>query len=354
MSPVTVQELKKKAKKLGLKGYSSMRKKELLDLLGSNRSKKSKSRSKSKKRSKGRRKSKSRSKSKKRSKGRRKSKSVSKSPPQKFSGKPSLRINKYFSKIFVINLHDKIERFGKVTKQFKRKGVKYERFIAVDGRCEKKKCGLKKKEMEKKYKVSIVKKLNAPASSLVIGTMLILKEQIKNRWSRILICEDDVVFDPKMLQRFEKGIDELGNENWDLLYLGCGNACGIKGITDGKTRRTPHMTSLSIVDKDEYNWHVSHPDDLRTPIDKEDSEDVKWGKYISIPPKPGGTWAYAYSLQGAKKMYKILKKKITNHIDQMVISEVGKGNMKAFSFDPPIVWHEKGAIRADTDIPWEW
>jgi len=30
------------------------------------------------------------------------------------------------------------------------------------------------------------------------------------------------------------------------------------------------------------------------------------------------------------------------------------GKIKAYSFDPPIVMHEEGAIRSNTDIPWEW
>ena len=115
-----------------------------------------------------------------------------------------------------------------------------------------------KRELEKKYNVKISRTVKPPTASLVIGTIEILKKQVKNKWKRVLICEDDVVFDSSILKTFEKGINELGDEDWDLLYLGCGNQCGIKGISDEKSKINKHITSLSIVDKDEYNWHVNN------------------------------------------------------------------------------------------------
>jgi GR25 family glycosyltransferase involved in LPS biosynthesis len=247
-----------------------------------------------------------------------------------------------------------VERFRKVTDQFRNKGVKYERFNAVDGRCKKGECAQKKREMEKKYGVKISNTVKAPTASLVIGTLEILKRQVKNKWKRVLICEDDVVFDPKILQTFEKGINELGNEDWDLLYLGCGGTCGSKGISNTKTKNEKYLTSLSIVDKHEYDWYVKHPDDLRVPLYEDDMDRSKWGKYISIPMSPGGCWAYCYSLKGAKKALDMFKNKINNHIDQLLINKVSKNKLKAYSFDPPIIWHEKGAFRPDSDLPWTW
>ena len=47
-------------------------------------------------------------------------------------------------------------------------------------------------------------------------------------------------------------------------------------------------------------------------------------------------------------------KDVSNHIDQMLINAINADVLKAVAFDPPIVWHEGGAIRSDSDIPWQW
>ena len=268
----------------------------------------------------------------------------------KFSGDKSLFINRFFSKIFIINLKDKTKRFKKVSNQFIKKGVKYQRFNAVDGRADPKDYPKKKKELEKKYGVKIKRGINPPTASLVIGTLEILKKQVKNKWKRILICEDDVILDRKIIKRFHEGVDELGDEEWDLLYLGCGNTCGVRGISDTKTRLNKYMTSLSIVNKDEYNWYVQNRLDLRGPVYK----DIEYSKNLSMPIIPGGTWGYGISLEGAKRILKLFGNNVKNHIDQLLGKEISKENLIAYSFDPPIIWHEDGAFRADSDIPWEW
>lgn len=268
---------------------------------------------------------------------------------QKYEGE-SNSINDFFDKIFIINLHDKTERYNKVIKQFHKTGIKYERFNAVDGRCKDDECKTKKKQFEKKYNVKIRKKINIPAASLVLGTIKILRDQVKNKWSRVLICEDDIEFTKQILNKFEKGIKDLPNK-WDVLYLGCGNSCGTKGISDTQTSSTKYKTSLSIV-SDEYDWYTNHKNDLRVPC--ENCTEVKDSKYLSYPSAPGGTWAYSYSLKGAKKMLKFIDNTIDDHIDQIVIKAVADEQITAVSFDPPIIMHEAGAFRPDSDIPWEW
>lgn len=267
----------------------------------------------------------------------------------------NLKINQYFNRIFIINLQDKTKRFEKVTRQFHKKGIKYTRFEAIDGRCSgKKECLDKKKSLEKKYNVKI-KLDNIPASSLVIGAVEIFKQQVKNKWKRILICEDDVELLPSTLKNFDIGIKEVETlvPDYDILYLGCGNNCGTRGISDSKTSRNKYLTSLSIA-YSSCDWYVSHKNDLRTLCD--DCE--KLSKNLSYPYRPGGTWAYAVSLEGAKKILKLFTKNgkitVTDHIDQMIPDEIQSGNLKSVAFDPPIIMHEKGAIRPDTDIPWEW
>ncbi len=44
--------------------------------------------------------------------------------------------------------------------------------------------------------------------------------------------------------------------------------------------------------------------------------------------------------------------KVDNHIDNIIQNFTDNGELLAYAFDPPIVWHEGGSIRSDSDIPW--
>ena len=272
-------------------------------------------------------------------------------------------LNNFFNKIFVINLFDKTKRWKKVSSQFKRRGIKVEHFIAIDGRCKSqdKKAYLEKlKKFEMIYDVKIsfnTKKDNGkiyplkelvPASSLTIGTILLLRAQVKNKWNRILICEDDIELSRNFEKKFEQGIKDLP-KSWDLLYLGCGNACGNNGMGYDYNSKIKYESQLNeILGGDVY---VQYKNDLRYPC----GDFCKpIGKHLSTAYNPGGTWCYAYSLKGARKMLKLLGKNAGEHIDKLIGQQTKNKKMKAIAFDPPIVMHEGGALRSDSDIPWEW
>ena len=44
-------------------------------------------------------------------------------------------LNRFFDKIYVINLKDRPDRWKKVDVQFKKRDIDVDRFIAIDGRC---------------------------------------------------------------------------------------------------------------------------------------------------------------------------------------------------------------------------
>ena len=260
--------------------------------------------------------------------------------------------NKYFSKIFIINLKDKTQRLEKTTKQFHKNGIKYTRFEAVDGRCSNpKQCRSKKRELEKKYKVKINMK-SIPAASLIIGTLLILKQMVKHKWKRVLICEDDIELSRNLIAKFDKGIKDVEKvaKDYDILYLGCGNKCGVRGLSIEQNSINKYLTTLSIVEGANYNWFVKYKNDIRFPC--KDCEIIS--KYLTIPSSPYGGWAYVYSLKGAKKILKYINNAPWDAIDMIIPEAIDEGVIKSVAFDPPIIMHEAGAFRPDSDIDWDW
>ena len=266
-------------------------------------------------------------------------------------------LNKFFNKIFIISLYDQYKKFEKVQTQFKNRNIKVERFVAVDGRCKKEgdnACLDKLRTFEIMYDVTIsnkdipLKEL-VPASSLTIGTILLLRKMVKEKWDHILICEDDIDLVRGFETKFKEGIKEIGSYNWDILYLGCGTECGLKGIGYEETEENPYYSEFGAIY--DYESYVSNKNDLRFPCEDTCKE---FSEHISIPHKPGGTWAYAYSLSGAKKMLKILDGEAGDHIDGLIKKNMSK--LKVLAFDPPIAYHEYIIKRTDenTNIPYEW
>ena len=267
-------------------------------------------------------------------------------------------LNRFFDKIYVINLKGKQERWKKVSNAFRRRGIKVVRFEAVDGRCKGKQCETKRIQFQKDYGVKISKKLDLPAASLLIGTILILREMVKNRWEHILLCEDDIILGRDIKTKFAQGVRELKKvkPNWDLLYLGCGHRCGITDLSEKRTRKSRYLSEVSQHYPKQPSWYVARKDDLRGPCDDdwEDESCPLISKHLSIPKTPKGTWCYGYSLKGARKFLKYVDDYIDDHVDQLLGQAVVDGKLIAVAFDPPIVWHYLGALRPDTDITWEW
>lgn len=271
-------------------------------------------------------------------------------------------LNRFFDKIFVISLADNEKRWEQVEKQFKRRQIKIERFIAVDGRCKnlgKSSCLDKLKTFEMIYNVKIPHskkddlRVIVPAASLTIGTILLLRAMVKNKWDHMLICEDDIYLLSSFIKKFKEGIKEIGDKKWDVLYLGCGGVCGMNGVSFNKSKRNKHLSPwVEDIGEDIYNFHYN---DLRVPCE-EDDECKKISKHItqiSSEKGPGGTWCYAYSLRGAKRVLKYLDNNAGNHIDQLLIKLIYENKIKALSFDPPIVMHEDIRGGRQTDIPWK-
>lgn len=263
-------------------------------------------------------------------------------------------LNRFFSRIFVINLHDYRDRLKNIHKRMKQKGISYTLFDAIDGRCKTDlECDRKRKALQSEYGVKITTNVDLPPLSLTLGTWYLLKQQIKHKWPAIAIFEDDATFVKNLDKRFVEGIDELNHvaPNWDLLYLGCAQYCGVKGISKKKTSRNKHLSSIYKFNKN-ANFYVAHKDDIRSPCDPE--ECTVLSKNLSVAEEASGGYGYGVSLKGARKILRYMKNNINDHMDRILPDMVVYGKLYAVAFDPPIVHHYGGADRPDTSLEWVW
>ena len=268
---------------------------------------------------------------------------------------PKRDLNKFFTRIFVISLYDNIKRWKKVYNQFRRRRIHVERFIAVDGRCKnqgKEGCLDKIKTFEMIYNVRIPLKKGmrlkelVPAASLTIGTILILREMVKKKWKRVLICEDDIVLSRNLDSKFKQGVKELGKTRWDVLYLGCGNTCGFRGMSYKKTKKNKKSFLSKFSDEDYY---IDHKNDIRVMCD----DCPPFSDHLSWTSRPGGGWCYAISLAGARKLLRLIGNNAGRHMDQLMGDFTEQGDLRVLAFDPPIVMHEDISQGRVTDIPWK-
>jgi GR25 family glycosyltransferase involved in LPS biosynthesis len=122
-------------------------------------------------------------------------------------------INSYFNKIYCVNLDRRPERWEEASKEFKKFNLDVERFSAVDG----------SKMNLSNIKMEVLKMESLPGA---VGCSLshrnIIKDAKKNAYDKILIFEDDVVFEDNLLTRFENEIKSLP-EDWDMFYLSANN-----------------------------------------------------------------------------------------------------------------------------------
>jgi hypothetical protein len=79
------------------------------------------------------------------------------------------------------------------------------------------------------------------------------------------------------------------------MYVGGGNKTGNNGISYTKSGRNKNLSDISQYIEDDF--YVKYKDDLRLPCEELYNP---ISDHISKNYKPGGTWAYAYSLKGAK------------------------------------------------------
>ena len=116
-------------------------------------------------------------------------------------------MNKYFDKIYLINLERRSDRLEKMKIQLKSIGVTYAIVKAIDG---------------DKEEIELIKgshAWNKNSAALSLTTLKILEDAKKNNYNRIFIFEDDVEFIPQAKRYIDK-IKWLQDDEWDMIHFG--------------------------------------------------------------------------------------------------------------------------------------
>jgi GR25 family glycosyltransferase involved in LPS biosynthesis len=115
-----------------------------------------------------------------------------------------MRLDKYFDKIYCINLDRRKDRWEETEKELKKWGLidQVERYSAVDGN----------KINNNPYNV------NNGELGLIETHLSIIKDSKKNGYKNILLLEDDIEFTEE-INKVESYFSSLP-ENWDILWFG--------------------------------------------------------------------------------------------------------------------------------------
>ena len=121
-------------------------------------------------------------------------------------------LNKYFDKIYCINLDESTDRWDNCVKQFELYGIEVERFPAI--------------KVENGVNGLLIGEIGVMRSNYEI-----IKKAKKLGLKNILILEDDFAFIDDFNNIFEKLTEQIP-ENWDFLYFGGNHIGGLTYVSE--------------------------------------------------------------------------------------------------------------------------
>ena len=213
-------------------------------------------------------------------------------------------INKYFSKVFVINMEKDVGRMNDVSTMLNKESVSFERFEAVNGG-----------ELSKQEKDALVTTFcNIACTNSIIGCALshhkiwekIVDEDIKNA----LILEDDVFFAEDYKGVLEKAMAQLP-EDCDILYLGCTGLC-----EKSKKYYNPFTWILHLFKNNNKQFESNN---------------------LFVPEFALSAHAYAITNAGCRKLLKYIEK-VNQHIDIEIAFK--QKNLNIYSCHPNIAYQK--------------
>lgn len=153
-------------------------------------------------------------------------------------------MNKYFDKIYCINLDRRTDRWESVSKIFSNNNLVVERHSAFDG----------KKELDLPY----------PSSSELAGAIShrdVIKKAKELGLKNVLVFEDDVEVIDNLTNVFESIKDSIPSD-WDMIYFGGNHVGGLVQVNDNFFRclRT-YALHMYAVNEKFYDLLIKYLDD---------------------------------------------------------------------------------------------
>lgn len=121
-------------------------------------------------------------------------------------------INKYFDKIYCLNLDRRVDRIENMKLKLNKLKIEFTRFSAIDGNT----INMNNFDLTN-YKSSNKAENFKYEVACILSHIEIIKDAKKNEYSRILILEDDCLISSEIHNHIQK-LSEI--EDWKLLYLG--------------------------------------------------------------------------------------------------------------------------------------
>lgn len=127
-------------------------------------------------------------------------------------------INNLFDKIFVINLKRRPDRLEHFDSQAKKYGINYEIIEAFDGDTINGDFEIFGKKIIPSGEYKGLDNYMKSCLGATISHYQVLKKSIENSYKKIMVFEDDVLFNDDFEKSLIDGVSNLP-ENWDFLYL---------------------------------------------------------------------------------------------------------------------------------------
>jgi glycosyl transferase, family 25 len=220
------------------------------------------------------------------------------------------QLNNIISKVFVINLKHRKDRWIKIRKNFKNIGIKLHKWNAIYGK------NLSEQQIHEMTTPFCYYFCSLSSMGCWLSHYSLWNYIIKNKLTNVLILEDDAYPEKDFEDKFIKGWAYIP-QDYDFVFLGCAGSC---------------MTSTNLFSR-KSNQLVKKLNDFQ----------------IIRPAYPLTTHAYIISYQGAKKIIEDPKShKINDHIDQFLAQNIfPKKDYKVFAFVPAIVSQDLNPISSD-------